>query len=135
MWSSSISPKAGKNLKMKLAVLRGTRSQKAKMATFEHKGKDEGDLRSGGAIDHEREINMSQFQGGSAANGRHVSKGGGIGKAESQVGRKHIDQQNKKVWPRGGDVKSGNPKTGNTRMKGPIARSGGPYGGGGRDTQ
>jgi hypothetical protein len=118
----------------KLAVLRGTRAQKSKMASFHSKTKDEGELDNGGAIDHENEINNPVVQKKGAV-GR-VSKGGGVGKAESQMHRHAInDPVNKKVWPKGGDVKASNPKTGNTKMKGPIARSGGLYGGGGRGTQ
>jgi hypothetical protein len=136
MWPGSISNKARGKLNSKLAVLKGTRPQKSKMASFHNKTKDEGELGNHGHIAPDVEINDTKFQGGSAAHGRHVSKGGGIGKAESQMKRHAIDDPvNKKVWPHGGDVKAGNPKTGNTRMKGPIARSGGLYGGGGRGTQ
>ena len=134
MWPGSISGKAGSKLNAKLKVLRGTRPQKSKETTFEHKTKDEGELKNLGMAD-EKVINDKRFQGGSAANGRHVSKGGSVGKAESQIKRHHIDHNTGKPWPKGGDVKASNPKTGNTRMKGPIAKSGGPYGGGGRGTQ
>lgn len=133
MWAGSISPKAGKKLNSKLAVLRGTRPQKSKMASFHNKVKDEGELENHGLSD-EAHINQSMFQKKGTVG--KVSKGGGIGKAESQPRRHEIDKpENKKVWPRGGDVRASNPKTGNTRMRGPIARSGGLYGGGGRDTQ
>lgn len=131
--AGSISPRAAKRLNGKLAVLRKTRAQKGKMAAFESKSKDEGNTK---AEIPRNEIDHPTNQGGSAAHGRHVSAGGGIGKAESGATAVHIDQpENKKVWPKGGGVSAKNPATGNTRMKGPIARSGGPYGGGGRDTQ
>lgn len=126
-----ISPKAAKKLNGKLAVLRGTRAQKSNMAAFDRKEKDEG--KAVGEIPH-REIDHPTNQAKKGVG--TVSKGGGIGKAESHVTATHIDQpENKKTWPKGGGVSSANPKTGNTRMKGPIAPSGGPYGGGGRNTQ
>lgn len=133
MWPGSISNKAGKKLNGKLAVLRGTRSQKGKMTKFDHKQRDEGELHNTGLAE-DTEINESVHQKKGTV-GR-VSKGGGIGKAESQMKRRAIDDPaNKKTWPRGGDVSASNPKTGNTRMKGKIDRSGPLYGGGGRDTQ
>lgn len=138
MWPGSISGKARKKLNAgmaKLQVLRGTRPQKSKMATFEHKKKDEGELENQGMFPHDHVIDDPRLEGGKSEYGRHVSKGGSVGKAESQVHRKHIDQNTGKPWPNGGGVKAGNPKTGNTRMKGPIAKSGGIYGGGGRGTQ
>lgn len=135
MLPGSISGKAAKKLNSKLSVLRGTRPQKSKMTNFEHKLKDEGELSNQGMFPHDHVIDDPRLEGGKAQYGRHVSKGGGIGKAESGVPMHHIDTQNKKVWPKGGDVKASNPKTGNTKMKGPIAKSGGPYGGGGRGTQ
>lgn len=133
MWAGSISPKAGKKLNSKLAVLRGTRPQKSKMTSFHNKVKDEGQLENHG-LSYEAHINQSMFQKKGTVG--KVSKGGGVGKSEQQMHRHAIDDPvNKKVWPRGGDVKASNPKTGNVRMKGPIARSGGLYGGGGRGTQ
>lgn len=130
-FAGSISPRAAKKLNGKLAVLRATRHQKGKMAAFDRKEKDEGKAK--GEIPR-REIDHPTNQHKGSV-GR-VSKGGGIGKAESHLTAEHVDQpENKKVWPEGGGVKASNPKTGNTRMKGPIAKSGGPYGGGGRDTQ
>jgi hypothetical protein len=134
MFAGSISPKAAKKANAKLSVLRKTRPQKSKMAAFDGKSKDEGGTAK--AEIPVGEINHPTNQGGSARNGRRVSAGGGIGKAESQVNSRQIDQpENKKTWPNGGGVSSGNPATGNTRMKGPVAKSGGPYGGGGRNTQ
>jgi hypothetical protein len=102
------------------------------MAAFGRKEKDEGSAHKKAEIPN-REINHPTNQGGSV--GRHVSKGGGIGKGESQLHKGEIDQQNKKAWPGGGGVSASNPATGNTRMKGPIAKTGGIYGGGGRATQ
>jgi hypothetical protein len=130
--AGSISPKAAKKLTGKLAVLRKTRPQKSKMAAFEHKGKDEGQTPQAAIHPHEIDQAATQAKRGVGT----VSKGGGIGKPESHLTAEHIDQpENKKVWPKGGDVRASNPATGNTRMKGPIAKTGGPYGGGGRDTQ
>lgn len=113
----AFSPKAAKKANAKLSVLRQTRAQKSKMAAFESKNKDDEQ-----GVDRQLlkvgEINDKVHQGGSAAHGRHVSKGGGIGTAESQERTGEIDRpENKKVWPKGGDVKASNPKTGNTRMK------------------
>jgi hypothetical protein len=131
-FSGSISPKAAKKANAKIAVLKKTRAQAGKMAAFEQKTKDEG--KSPAAAIHRHEIDQAATQAKKGIG--TVSKGGGIGKAESHVTVEHIDQpENKKVWPKGGDVSASNPKTGNTRMKGPIAKTGGPYGGGGRDTQ
>jgi hypothetical protein len=128
----SISPKAAATLNSKLAVLRGTRAQKSKLAAFGRKEKDEGSAHKKAEIPN-REINHPTNQGGSV--GRHVSKGGGIGKGESQENRSHIDAgRNAKTWPKGGGVSASNPATGNVKMKGPIAKTGGPYGGGGRAT-
>lgn len=134
MFAGSVSPKAAKKANAKLKVLRQTRAQASKMAAFEHKEKDETGMKN--AEIPAREINHPTNQGGAAANGRRVSAGGGIRKAESQVGSRQIDQpENKRTWPKGGGVSASNPKTGNTRMRGPIAPTGGPYGGGGRNTQ
>lgn len=130
-FAGSISPRAAKKANAKLAVLRKTRVQKGKMAAFEHKEKDEGTAR-GEVPRNEIDHPTNQHKGTAG----RVSKGGGIGKAESHVPSNNIDvPENKKTFPKGGEVSASNPKTGNTRMKGPIARSGGPYGGGGRDTQ
>jgi hypothetical protein len=49
-----------------------------------------------------QEINHPTNQGGSSAHGRRVS-GGGVGKAESQVNARQIDQpETKRTWPAGG---------------------------------
>jgi hypothetical protein len=133
-FAGSVSPKAAKKANAKLQVLRQTRAQRGKMAAFDGKSKDEGKV-AGGAGLHRNEIDAPATQSKQGAVGR-VSTGGGIGKPESHVTVTHIDQpENRKTWPKGGGVSAGNPKTGNTRMKGPIARSGGLYGGGGRNTQ
>jgi hypothetical protein len=102
------------------------------MAAFERKEKDEGSTKRAeipvGEINHP----TNQRKGAVGS----VSKGGGVGKPESQVHSAEIDKAgNAKTWPKGGGVSAANPKTGNTAMKGPIAKSGGPYGGGGRNTQ
>lgn len=128
----SISPKADAVLKGKLAILKQTRAQNSKMAAFGRKEKDEGSAHKKAEIPN-REINHPTNQKKGIGT---VSKGGGIGKGESQLHKGEIDQgENKKTWPSGGGVSASNPATGNTRMKGPIAKTGGPYGGGGRATQ
>src|SRR5260221_943388 len=126
----SISPKAAATLNSKLAVLRGTRPQKSKMAAFNKSEKDEGSAHKKAEIPN-REINHPTNQ--KKKNIGTVSKCGALGKAESQENRSHIDAgRNAKTWPGGGGVSASNPATGNIRMKGPIAKTGGPYGGGGR---
>ena len=131
--AGAISPKAAKSLNSKLAVLRGTRHQRGRMAGFDSRQKDEGGTQR--AEIPTNEINNKTNQSKKGAVGS-VSKGGGIGKPESQFNDNEINKPgNGKPWPKGGGVSASNPATGNTRMKGPIARSGGPYGGGGRATQ
>lgn len=129
----SISPKQDKILKGKLAVLRGTRAQKGQMTAFDRKEKDEDGMKN--ALIHGGEINHPANQSKKGAIGS-VSKGGGIGMAEKQFNANEINKPGyRKAWPKGGGMSSGNPATGNTRMKGPVAKSGGIYGGGGRGTQ
>jgi hypothetical protein len=131
-FAGSISPKAAKKANAKLAVLRKTRAQKSKMAAFESKSKDEDGMKNAEIPTNEINHPTNQRKGTAG----RVSKGGGIGERESEVHSAEIDKPgNAKTWPKGGGVSSANPKTGNTRMKGPIAKTGGPYGGGGRDTQ
>ena len=128
----AFSAKAAKKVNGKLAQLRGTKAQKSKMAGFESKEKDEVGTR--GEVPNS-EINHRTNQGGSATYGRQVSKGGAVNKT-GQFKTNEINKPgNGKTWPAGGDVKASNPKTGNTRMKGPIAKEGGQYGGGGQNTQ
>lgn len=130
--AGSISPKAAKSLNSKLAVLRGTRHQPSKMAAFDRKEKDEEGMKN--ALIHGGEINHPANQKKGSVGS--VSKGGGIGMAEKQFNANEINKPGyRKAWPKGGGVSSSNPATGNTRMKGPVAKSGGIYGGGGRGTQ
>ena len=127
----SISPKQ----MQKLAVLRGTRSQKSKMAPFEHKDKDEGQAHGKGHPDYSvDEINERATQRRCTA-GR-VSKGGQArGGTEPHSGHINYGAFGKPAFPPGSKVSAKNPKTGNTRMKGKIPAQGGLYGGGGRNTQ
>ena len=126
----SISAKAGARLNAKLAVLRGTRPQKSKMAAFNRREKDEGDTKRA-------EIPVNEINHPTNQAGGRPTKGGGVGKPESQVKSNQINDKSMtgKRWPAGGDVSSKNPATGNTRMKGRIPAQGGQYGGGGRSTQ
>lgn len=133
MFPGSISPKAAKKLNGKLAVLRGTRPQKSRMAAFDHKAKDEGKTQQraevpGNEIDHptnQRDrIGSTPSKGGQARGG-----------AEPRTGHINQGSQQRPKFPAGGAMSSKNPKTGNTRMKGAIAQSGPMYGGGGRGTQ
>lgn len=133
MLAGSISPKAAKKLNGKLAVLRKTRAQKSKMAAFNASTKDEGKVQQKAEIPA-REINHPTNQRDRV--GSTPSKG-----AQARGGivptRKQIDQgpMQSKKWVPGSDISASNPKTGNTRMKGPIAQQGPMYGGGGRNTQ
>jgi hypothetical protein len=128
----AFSQKAAANLNKKLAVLRGTRPQKGKMAAFNRSEKDEGSRKK--AEIPAREINHPTNQRDRI--GSTPSKGGqargGVTPKRSQIDQGAM--QGKK-WIPGGGVSAANPKTGNVKMKGPIAKSGGPYGGGGRATQ
>ena len=101
----------------KLQVLRGTKVQKSKMAPFEQKTKDEGNLRNKGVAT----VRVNQINGPDQDKGGKYgtpSKGGTVGKTSgisvSEINRG--DYQTPK-FPSGGNVKSSNPKTGNTRMK------------------
>ena len=125
----------------KLKVLRGTTSQRSKMAPFERKDKDEGDVGRGNRGElrpHEINHEGRQDKGGSWGTSGYgpPTKGGRAGK-EGQLHVKQIDKPKMQhpKFPRGGDVSARNPKTGNTRMKGRVPAQGGQYGGGGRDTQ
>jgi hypothetical protein len=130
----AFSPKAAKKANSKLAVLRGTRAQKSKMAAFESKNKDDEQGVSNQLL-KVGEINDHQHQGGSAAYGRHVSKGGGIGKAESQERTGEIDRrENKRMFPAGTKV-SAQPMGTPAKAKGGVTQTGPLYGGGGRNTQ
>jgi len=126
----------------KLEVLRGTKAQKSKMAPFHSRRKDEGHTRNKGVPEMcDDQINHKSVQdsGGTYGHGGKYgppSKGGRAG-PEGQFKRREIDtgEFERPKFPKGGDVKASNPKTGNTRMKGRIPAQGGQYGGGGRNTQ
>lgn len=120
--------------------LKGTRSEPSKMANFDHSQRDEGAKESHGAvpIDHKGgHINASQFQRDKA---RSMPSKGGAVNAKYVPGRRAINQfpeGQHKTFPKGADYggRGHSDKTGNTRMKGPIPRTGGYYGGGGQNTQ
>lgn len=107
---------SGKQMK-KLEVLRGTKAQKSKMAPFMSKQKDEGDPGKKGIP----EINVGQIN-----NSRVQDKGGKYGTPskgaragrESGVSVSEINRSDYQTpkFPSGGNVKSSNPKTGNTKM-------------------
>lgn len=102
----------------KLQVLRGTKAQKSKMAPFMSKQKDEGDPGKKGIPEiNVGQINNSRVQDKGGKYGT-PSKGGSVGK----TGQVSVDEINRADYqspkfPSGGNVKSSNPKTGNTRMK------------------
>jgi hypothetical protein len=117
----------------KLAALRGTRSQKSKMAPFDSKSKAEGAVGNKGILG-KGEINSSRHQdkGGTwGTSGRSPpSKGGRAGPEGQLQPRKQIDQGNKQrpKFPPGGDVKASNPKGPPARArKAPIQRAGNVY--------
>ena len=137
--SGQVSAKVAGAYKGKLAVLRATRPQNSKMAPFNKASKDEGSAHKkaeipGNEINHptnQKDVAGFGFKGRAPA-----SKGGRVGKT-GQVSRGQIDaaSMQSKKWIPGGGVSAKNPATGNTRMKGPIAKTGAQYGGGGRNTQ
>jgi len=131
MASGAISAKAA--AKFKPAILRQTRAQKGKMARFDGRSKDEGSAHKKAEVpsNHISHPTNQRDRVGSTPSKGGQARGGTV------PTRKQIDQaplQGKK-WIPGSGVSTKNPKTGNTRMKGTIANTGGPYGGGGRDTQ
>lgn len=130
MRSGLVSAKAAS----KPAILKQTRVQKSKMANFNDKSQTaDGDADDKGAIKVRKELNAKTHQ-----TGEQASKGARVN-ASYAPGRHAINefpQGQGRTFPAGKKFAGGpSKKTGNTRMKGPIARSGGPYGGGGRDTQ
>jgi hypothetical protein len=132
MRSGLVSAKAA--AKFRPAVLKETRAQPSKMAKFDHAGKDEGKVKNKGEY-KSHEVNNPVRQADRAHS--LPSKGGSVGKY-GQVNRKEIDQgdMQKPIFPAGtGTNHPRSAKTGNTRMKGPIPRSGAQYGGGGKNTQ
>jgi hypothetical protein len=125
-----ISAKAGAKLGL------GTKVQPSKMAGFDDKGAvDQGGGKDKGVPEAgTKQIDKKQAKGSPIASG--PSKGGSAG-TESQPGKRNLidnaSQQGPK-FPAGAKVrktKMGTPK----KAKGPIAKQGGLYGGGGRDTQ
>jgi hypothetical protein len=70
----------------------------------------DGWIEGGGVGAHH--INSAEYQAG----GR-PSKTGGVYGSESQIGRRHIDKQNRRVWPHGAAVSAAH--------KGPVGRKGG----------
>lgn len=134
--------------KSKLAVLRGTRAQKTKMVTFDGRKKDEGGRKDHGEVPN-REINhptnqsdrigskpskiagrATGFMAGKPNGKSRSRQGGGIGKRESQVSRGQIDSAEMQGprFPAGAGYVGKGAAGKNTRMKGPIRRTGGPGG-------
>lgn len=143
-------PKAAAKLNSKLAVLRGTKPQKSKMAAFNTSTKDEGGRKKAEIPGNEINNKTNQRdrvgskpspsgRGNNTATAvtRGTTSTGGQSKGNVAPKRSQIDQgaMQSKKWVPGSDVSASNPKTGNTRMKGTIAQSGPAYGGGGRNTQ
>jgi hypothetical protein len=151
MRSGLVSAKAA--AKFKPAILNETRVQKSKMLPFDGKGRAEGKVKDRGVLATRGHINSSATQRdrvgsmpskhaggggfGAATKGSKSPQGGAVGRY-SQVNRKQIDTAEMQAprFPAGtGTDHPRSNKTGNTRMKGPIAKSGAAYGGGGQNTQ
>lgn len=153
MRTGLVSGKAAAKWK-KPAVLNATRVQKSKMADFDGKRRDEGGRGNGPSVEVKGQIDRPEMQRdrvssmpstktggagfGSLTRGSKSPQGGAVG-SSYVPGRKAIDQfpqKQKSTFPKGAGY-SGKPsaKTGNTRMKHSVPRSGGPYGGGGKGTQ
>ena len=80
MRAGLISPKAS----AKLAVLRGTRAQNSKMATFEHKFKDQGRVQQTGHTDHKgSHINENQHGKGPVGRGQEMPSRSRVGRSET----------------------------------------------------
>jgi hypothetical protein len=125
-----ISAKAGAKLKK----LQGTKVQNSKMADFDDKGgrRDQGGVRDRGdsSVAGARHIDTKQDMGSVARASGPPSKGGRVGKT-GQPGADAIDEVQTPAFPKQG---SGKGRAG-SRTVAPIARQGGQYGGGGRNTQ
>ena len=98
----------------KLQVLRGTRSQKSKMAPFEQKTKGEGRVGNKGIP----EVCDDEIDKPSTQSKSNMSRGSKAGPEGGTFRRGQIDSGKKAKFPSGGDVKASNPKTGNTKMLG-----------------
>jgi hypothetical protein len=116
----------------KLAVLKGTKVQASKMASFDGKSKDEGAGKSkGDAIARTRHIEAPSTQKDRA---RSKPSSGAQAKGSQIPRRAQINTfpgKQKVAFPAGtGDKRSPKAASDNTRMKGgPKPKSGGPYGG------
>lgn len=146
----------------KLGILKQTKTQNSRMADFDGRGSvDEGGRKDKGAGEaSSRHIDKRQDKGTPARASGKPSAGGSAGAESQPVRRGHLDAASlqkpdmargagitsakakapafsKAPTPGGGKPvptkggKMGTPK----RLKGPIAKQGGQYGGGGRDTQ
>jgi hypothetical protein len=120
----------------KPAILRQTKhGVPSKMAPFDHKDKDEGKAHGRGHANYSvDEINEHATQ--KKGHVGRVTKGGGAhGGTEPRADHINEGAFGHPKFPTSGDMKASNPKTGNVLMKGKIPKTGGQYGGGGRDTQ
>lgn len=118
------------------ATLAKTRVQKSKMADFDGKQKDEAERNSRGhALGKNAHINSKETQRDRA---RSMPSKGARVNASYVPGREQIDgfpPGQRKTFPAGAGIVSKGAAGKNTRMKGRIPRSGGPYGGGGQNMQ
>lgn len=140
---------------IKNATLSATRVQRSKMAEFSSPRRDEGELHNnrGDRLGSKSHINTAETQrdrAGSLPRGGAAPRPGGTGKgavgsaarstspqggavqAGYVPGREQIDgfpQRQRATWPKDTGMKGAHRKgfTGNTRMKGPVARTGGPH--------
>ena len=124
MRSGLISPKAS----AKLAVLKKTRAQKSKMATFDHTFRDEGRTQQRAEVPN-REIDHPTNQRDRARS--LPSKGGSVGRI-GMPKTAHIDREQGPKFPAGGSVRAGKKTVG---VRGGVQQAGPIYGGGSRGQQ
>jgi len=103
-----VSAKAGARLHRGLKLARAMYRPDSTSADGKSLSRDDGGAHQFGEVPS-NEINHPTNQGGSGRYGRRVSRGGGIGKAESQAHRGEIDAgRNKRPWPYGSEVSARN---------------------------
>lgn len=123
----AISPKQA----AKMGVLKKTKVERADEEDFDGKQglKDQGGIRDKGIKQTRRDaINQNQKMGEKPSKGGSIKNGkGGMPTTNA------INENTGKEWPSEKNASARTPE--NPRSKGKIAKQGGQYGGGGRDTQ
>jgi hypothetical protein len=127
----------------KLGILKKTKVERDKEESFDGKQglKDQGAGREKGHkeasvrhIDVKKDIGSPERASGAPSKGGRVNSYGQPGTDEIDRGSSGKGGKNTKKWPSEGDETSAKQPM-NKRSKGKIAKQGGQYGGGGRDTQ